>query len=137
MKHDVVMYEEGSMSIVDTVNAETGLSSCFGETLQKVQERYPRARIMSFDRALEHIREAEKERFPMLKPVEITEEQFDEMFECLPPAGLKTTPEGISFKMSELTCGTITQAYAVKNGKHYEMYARINTPHEMIMSAIA
>ena len=136
MNRDVVIYEDGALSIVDTLNGDTGKSTCFNETLDEMRVRYPKARIVSFDYALEQIHEKEKEVYPMLQPIEITEDQWNEMFECLPPMHYKRTEAGTSFKMSEMTRGDITCAYAIKGEKFYCMNARIKTTHEEIMGAI-
>lgn len=136
MNRDVVFYEAGSISIVDTLNGDTGKSTCMNETLEQVRLRYPNARIVSFDTALEQIREKEKEVYPMLQPIEITEEQYYEMFECLPPMQYKSTQAGSSFKMSEMTRGDITSGYVCKNGKYYNMNCRVKTSHEEMVNCI-
>jgi len=133
---DVVFYEGGSLSIVDTLNGDTGLSTCMHESLEQIRQRYPKARIVSFDTALAAIHEREKEVYPMLQPTEITEDQWNEMFECLPPMQYKRTEAGTSFKMSEMTRGDITAGYVIKGGKYYTMNCRLHTKHEEMLGAI-
>jgi len=65
-----------------------------------------------------------------LNAAEITEDQFYEMFECLPPMQYRKDNKGMSFKMSEMTFGDITQGYVKKNGKYYSMNCRLHTKHE-------
>lgn len=135
-KRDVVFYEEGSLSIVDTLDGDTGLSTCMHESLEQIRKRYPKARIVAFDTALEQIREKEKEVYPMLQPVEITDDQWNEMFELLPPMQYKRTEAGTSFKMSEMTKGDITAGYVMKGGKYYTMNCRVKTTHEEMLGVI-
>lgn len=134
MNKELAFYEEGSLSIVDTLNNETGMGTCFGETVEQVRKRYPKAEIVPFDFALERINEATKEVYPMLNPIEITEEQYWDALECLPPMQWKKTEEGESFKMSELTFMDITACYVKKNGKYYSMNGRVKTKHEELLA---
>lgn len=136
MTKTIVLYVEGQTSIVDIVKNETGLSSMFGRDLNNARKEYPGAEIVPMDYALERINEKLKEIYPMLQPKEITEEQFYEMFECLPPMQLKKDKAGWSFKMSEMTCGDITQGYVCKGDKYYSMNCRIKTKHEEMLAVI-
>ena len=73
----------------------------------------------------------------MLCPVEITEEQFYEMFECLPPMHMGKTPDGWSFKMSEMTFNDITSGYVCKGDKYYQMNCRLKTKAEEMIAVCA
>lgn len=132
MTKKLCFYVEGDLNIIDTASNE-GISFYQKENIQQVKERYPKAELVPFDYALERINEATKEKYPMLNPQEITEEQFYEMFECLPPMHLETSENGMSFKMSEMTFCDITNGYVKKNNKYYSMNCRTKTKHnEMI-----
>lgn len=134
MTKTLCVYVEGQTSIVDTVDNKTGLTIIFGRSIGEKLLEYPGAEIVPLDYAIERINERLKEVYPMLQPKEISEEQFYEMFECLPPMHLNTTDRGMSFKMSEMTTGDITQGYVKKNSKYYSMNCRIKTKHEEMIA---
>lgn len=134
MDKKLVFYVEGQTSIIDTIDNKTGLSFFFKRNIEECQKEYPGAEIVPFDYALDRINEALKEKFPMLRPTTISEEAFFEMFECLPPMQYKSTEEGMSFKMSEMTFGDITSGYVKKNGNYYQMNCRIKTKHEEMLA---
>lgn len=136
MDKKLCVYVEGETGIIDTVKNDTGKTSIYGKDISVVRAEYPNAEIVSMDYAMERINEALKEKYPMLDPKEITEEEFYNMFECLPPMQLKTTPEGMTFKMSELTYMDITSGYVHKGDKYYSMNVRIKTPHETMLAVI-
>lgn len=136
MKKDLVFYIEGETGIIDGALNTTGRGHYSKETIEEVQAHYPGAELVPFDYAMERIDEALKEKYPMLEPKEITEDQWFDMLECLPPMQYKSTDCGISFKMSEMTCGDITQGYIKKAGKFYVMNCRVKTPHEAMLAVI-
>lgn len=133
MKKTLCFYVEGQTGILDTATNE-GKSSIYGKDISDFRKEYPLAELVPFDYALERINEALKEKYPMLKPVEETEEAFYEMFECLPPMQYRNDENGMSFKMSEMTFGDITRGYVKKNGKFYSMNCRLHTKHEEMCS---
>ena len=133
MDKRLCFYVEGSTGILDTANNE-GKSTIYGKVTEDFRKEYPLAELVPFDYAIERINEALKEKYPMLQPVEETEETFYEMFECLPPFHCHNTPEGFSFKMSEMTFGDITRGYVRKTGKYYSMNCRLKTTHAEMCS---
>jgi hypothetical protein len=136
MDKRLCFYVEGQTGILDTATPE-GKSTIYGKDVFDFRKEYPGAELVPFDYACERINEALKEVYPMLKPDIETEEQFYEMFECLPPMDCHNTPEGFSFKMSEMTFGNITRAYVRKNGKYYSMNCRKHTKHEELCAVCA
>ena len=64
------------------------------------------------------------------EPVEITEAQFHEMLNVLPPVAWTRDGNGESFKMSERTTGAITAIYVALNGRHFTFSDDIRTPHK-------
>ena len=129
----LAIYIEGQTCIQDTVNNKTGKSSIYGKDVNE----YPGAEIVPLDYACDRINEALKDKYPMLCPVEITVEQFYEMFECLPPMHMGKTPDGWSFKMSEMTFNDITSGYVCKGDKYYQMNCRLKTKAEEMIAVCA
>jgi len=77
-----VFAEPGERCCIDVVNPETGRSAVYGETLEEVRKRYPRAEMVAFnDWAAAHAVEQDA-------PVtwsETTAEKYNEMLGVLPP----------------------------------------------------
>ncbi len=102
--------QPGQFCIIDVVDPATGRSSIYGETLEQVQARYPGAVVGD----LEEWYTRKIESF-LTEPEEITEEQYDEMLNVLPPKRWehRTGPYGYtsSFEMIEHMCGSVTAFY--------------------------
>jgi hypothetical protein len=73
----------GELSIIDTINPETGRSQINGENLEGIRRRYPRAEIVSLDDWT--TQRAALQNTPV-EWVETNEETFHEMLNVLPPA---------------------------------------------------
>ena len=61
----------------------------------------------------------EREAMMIGDPVEITEEQFWDALECLPPEGWINRQHEESFKMCEYYSGNITSIYARVDGRYW------------------
>ena len=55
-------------------------------------------------------------------PVEITEEQFHEMLNCLPPDDWDMGEAFESFKMCELDAANITGIYCRRGSRYFELH---------------
>ncbi len=73
----------GSDSIIDTIHPVTGKGVYGGQTLEEVQQEEPLAVVMSVELFCEQ--KAARQDTP-IEWHEITEEQYENWFECLPPA---------------------------------------------------
>ena len=93
-KYSRLFVVPGECHTIDFVNPETGRSFINDETLEQIRERYPAAIEVDFD-------EWHQNRTAQLNgPVvwdEITQEQYDEWLNCLPPVCFKSN----SFMMGE------------------------------------
>jgi len=70
-------------TIIDVLHPKTGLTVCFGKTLEQVRDEYPDAEKMTVDKFCAW--KAERQLTPIeWKPT--TEDRFNEMLEVLPPA---------------------------------------------------
>ena len=128
MTAQTVAYQPSDLTIIDIMQPD-GKSQYARETIEQIKARYPGAEVWDFDAAIEH-----KENALKSAPEEITEEQFIEALEVLPPEDWQRTAEGQSFKMCERTSGRITAIYAEVNGKFYTMSNVHTMPHKDIMA---
>lgn len=135
MNKQLCFYVEGLTHIQDTASND-GLSTIYKKTCADFRKEHPTCELVPLDYAIERINEALKDKYPMLQPIEETEESFYDAFECLPPMQYKNDNNGMSFKMSEMTCGDITRGYIKKNGKYYSMNVRLKTKHEEMCAVI-
>lgn len=76
-------------TIIDTLHPITGLTVCYGKTLEDCRAEYPDAEEMSVTEFCAW--KAAQQRTPITWK-ETTAERFDEMLECLPPAGYGPGP---------------------------------------------
>lgn len=134
MNARIVIYKQGELSIIDTINSKTGRGTYSKKTIEEIRIRYPGAELVPFDYAIDCINESAKDRYKLLEPVEIDKDRFWEMLECLPPEQWQKSELGESFKMSERTFADITACFVKKDNRYYEVNARINTPHETLCS---
>jgi len=123
----LVYYSARSANIIDIICAN-GLSAYSKQTEAEVRERYSDAERITLDEAVE--RKAQAFRHPVEGS---TEEHFNEMLNVLPPIGWHRTGDGESFKMSEMTSGTITQIYARIGARYFTLADDVRTPHAEIM----
>lgn len=90
---------------------------------------------VSWDDALKQIHQREEELF--ITPwKEITEKEYDEMLNVLPPHKWKTVDGVNIFQMSEFTISDITSHYVYFHGKYYTAGRRISTTYETIAQEI-
>lgn len=118
--------------IIDT--AENGLGRFSGETLEQIQVRYPGALLGDLETVV-----AEKEAMLRTEPTQITEAQFMDALECLPPLDYQQRGAGCSFKCEERLSGRMTSIYAsVGNPSTYWTFVDLDTtPHAEIMARVA
>ncbi len=132
--HDC-FYVPGSLYIIDMVNPKTGLTFYFGKSLEDVREKEPEAQFMSFDEAFEQIEAAQRAAF--VRPVsESTKDEFWHMLEVLPPLGWKTAKGVESFKMCEMTTGTLTNIYARCGDRYFKLCDDVTLSAEAIADRV-
>jgi len=76
----------GEHSLIDCINPETGKSWINGHTLEQVQERYPGAEVVNID---EWCAAKGTKQDTLVEWNEVTEEQYYEMLNVLPPEIMK------------------------------------------------
>lgn len=111
----------GGDSIIDTINPETGRSSCFGKTLDEIQFEHPGAEVVAlgdFCNAKGIRQNAEPRDWR-----EVTEDRYDEMLNVLPPAAYIRGAflVGEAYDHHAGTGRPRFQCFKTEGGKHYEL----------------
>ena len=71
------------------------------------------------------------------EPVEITEERYHEMLNILPPvAWVFDAPSFESFKICELTAGSITAIFVRVHNRYFEFSDTITLPHRACVTRV-
>jgi len=124
-----VFYSAKTNSVIDTCRDTTPPRSHIqNETLEEIRARYPDAEYIKFDDAIKISND--KNRLPVR---EITEKDFWEMLEVLPPEGWKQETNCESFKLCEYWSGTITDIYARIGKRYFTLRDSARTPHAEII----
>lgn len=123
-------WEPGATSAIDCVHPITGLSLVNGETLEQIRERYPNAIITELDAILK----AEADFFKQA-PVEIDAEKWDYMLNVLPPVQWTNEHGAETFKMSEMTSGTITTIFCRIGNRYFEVVDDYWVSHDQVATA--
>lgn len=106
----------GAQSLIDMINPHTGKSCCNNETLVEIRQRYPTAQVVKMDDWIDN--KARMQDQPVTWEL-VTEEEFDEMLNCLPPA---TGGGGRGFLVGE------PYDHHAKTGKpRYQAYIRTDS----------
>ena len=107
-----------SETLIDMIHPITGLTLCYGETLEQVRERYPQAERMTYEAWC--AAKAARQDSPLTWQ-EITEERYEYAFEVLPPAAYSQ----YGFLLGE------PQDHHAGNGQpRYSAYRHINGRYE-------
>lgn len=121
-------YSPSKLTVIDLI-MPNGLTQYAAETEEQIRLRYPDARRMTFDDAI-----LSKENALIDAPMEITEDQFIEALEVLPPNQWRTVGNEESFKMSEHLSGGITRIYARIGERFFSFNDRFTLPHKQIIA---
>lgn len=98
------------------------------ESLTQLRGRYPDLQVGELNEVIKL-----KERMLCTPPKAITQSQYLEMLNALPPEGFKVNAEGESFKMSERFSGRITDIFG-RVGRNYYTFKDVFTlPHHEII----
>jgi len=128
-KERMFFYEPGKTNAVDIFNPKTGLGLYSKETLEQIQVRYPEAQLLPESVAMPQIEKAQEDKY-CFAPKEITDEQFYEALESLPP--LHHICTGIeSFCMSEFYSSDITAMYFRVGDKYFQATDHIDKYNDL------
>jgi hypothetical protein len=100
------------------IHPVTGLTLCYGETLEQIRERYPLAERMTYEAWC--AAKAARQDSP-LTWAEVTEEQYMYALEVLPPAGWR----GDSFLVGEPM-----DHYAGTGQPRYSMFRKVGSQYQ-------
>ena len=126
-------YEPGSHSIIDIAVLVEGVwrSQINNEDINQIRARYPKVEFGDFDQIYKRAENSYKS-----DPVEITEAQYIEALEVLPPVGW-TSAKGVeSFKMSERLYGLITAIYTRIGKRYFTFNDKISLPADQIADRV-
>lgn len=108
-----VVYREGDSGVITFLREDEDVSVYTERTLESFQIDYPGCKVYKdLDEVMPMIEKAENEKY--IKPFsEITEEEWWEMYECLPPLRTIRSDDGLffAFLMSEYWTSNITGHY--------------------------
>jgi hypothetical protein len=127
----LMVYREpdGKPVILDLLNPDTGRGHYGGRTLEEAIDQHRGAQLMGYEEFTRL-----HDFYWTTEPIEITEDEYTDALECLPPVAWKMTAEGDSFKMSERLSGSITGIYARIGSRFFCFNANIRTPHDWIIA---
>ena len=133
-----VTYKKGEMGIqtVTVIDSE-GVERCAysGLTVAEYLAKNENCSVMTWDEVMPIITTLQDEAY--INPFkEITEEQYYESLECLPPQKWETVDGVNIFRMSEYLTGNITDHIVKYNDKFYSANRRTNTPYAEIAKEI-
>ena len=127
-------YQHGEKYIIDAAVDNNGnyTGTYSGETLEQIRKRCPGAELMSFDDAVDQCQVAQDKAY-ITGPVEITESEYDEALNVLPPMKWVNSGSSQSFRVCEALCGTIYAAYVFTKGRYFVMNEHASTSHESLV----
>lgn len=129
-------YVPGETTIVDLIHPDDGLTLHCSENEIQVRERYPLAQRMAFEEAWKLADAAGAARYKR-EVSEITEAQFTDALNVLPPVGW-TTRNGVeSFRISERLWGSLTDIYARLGDRYFKLTDDIRLPAATIAERVA
>lgn len=120
--------------IIDiAITGEDGqtLGQYSGQTPEQITARYPGALLGDSEAVT-----LEREGIMRTMPTRITEEQYWDALEVLPPEGWTRTHLGESFKLCEYLCGRMTHIYAKVQDEYWEFCDVGSMPHVEIMAKV-
>lgn len=115
--------------VTDTSGVLRGVYS--RQTVEALQQTYPGARVTDIQTFSD-----EEEKAYRTLPVEITEEDYYDALEALPPVGLHYGEGFETFKMMEAISGRMTTIYARQGSRCWCFVDRDDTPHSVIVERI-
>lgn len=118
-----VVYVEGATT-VETILARTGRSMYGGQTVREIKKSHPGKCVTVMPWADAWIKMQAAQAAKYCKPLrEITESEFNEALNVLPPEKWTRCETWEAFRISEYTCGRITQHY-LRVGSRYFTQSR-------------
>lgn len=132
-KHQVFVSkdERGYPYVIDDINPTTGKGLYSGESLDQMRKRYPNIQLQDLDEVVE-----QQETALRTAPSMITEEQYVDALEALPPVNWVRLGNTESFTFSERHSGRITTIYARVGKTCWSFLDVYSIGHHAIMAKI-
>jgi len=130
-------YSPAKAVIIDIIMSD-GLSNFCRNNEAQIKEHYPDAEVMDIETAIKKMEDAHK-----TKPIQISEEAFDEALNVLPPMKSVQANRAFTFMSPEMYSGNITAIYAsiydpISNiKKHWTFLDSRFLTHDEILAKIA
>jgi hypothetical protein len=117
--------------VIDTFDTEKGITTFSKETLEQVKERYPEAKVMTWDE-WDVMHDDWLNKNVLTPPQRISEDRFYEMLETLPPILWRTNKDddSESFGISEMLQGNITSFYIRIGDQYFHVNRRVSISHD-------
>lgn len=117
----MVLYQKGSEYLDDI--CINGICKYSGKTIDQALIDNPKLEYTHYEIAAMEISDVEDNLY--LNPwVEVDENRFNDMLECLPPVKWERSASGQMFRMSEFYTSNITTHLAEVNGRYFEAKRR-------------
>ncbi len=130
----MAIYKKGSRHLQTTVtNGHADFSD--GLTVEEYLEKNPGLTCIPLDDALDLIRKAEEKTY-IRGWVKISENQYMEKMNCLPPEKWLTVDGVTIFRMCEYLTSNITAHLAEYNGKHYRANRRTSVDYTTLAEEV-
>ena len=129
-------YVPGETSIVDLIHPDDGLTLHCAENEAEVRARHPQAVRMAFEEAWKRADAAGSARYRQ-DVTEISEAQFNDALNVLPPVGWTTRAGVESFRISERLWGNITDIYARLGDRYFKLTDDIRLPAAIVAERVA
>ena len=108
------VYKEGARNAVTIIDKETLICPWSGQTKEDLLAEDPDLQFLEWPEFSEKV-----DRNTVTEPQEITQEQFLEALNCLPPLNWYLTASFECFHMSEFLVSHYTATYARSNGRFF------------------
>jgi hypothetical protein len=141
----LAIYKHGEMSLQTTAYDDNGVIRCrfsgylAGKekdlTVDEYLATHEGFKCLPIDEAIKHIHDTESIKL-IGSWVEITEDQYMEALECLPPQKWLTVDRVNIFRMSEYTTGNITAHYARTANRYFTALRRTSVSYETIAQEV-
>ncbi len=129
-------YVPGETTVLDLIHPDDGLTLHCSENEIQVRERYPLAQRMAFEEAWKLADAAGAARYKR-DVSEVTEAEFTDALNVLPPVGW-TSRNGVeSFRISERLWGNLTDIYARLGYRYFKLTDDIRLPAATIAARVA
>jgi len=122
-----VVYVDGETTI-ETILAKTGRSMYGRKTVSEIRASHvgKTVSVLPIFQAMERVEAAQKAKY--CNPLaEITEDQFLEALNCLPPENWKRGDGWEAFRMSEYTCGRIATHFLMVGDRYFSKSVAISS----------